>query len=553
MEWFFRQASYRGGLGRLGATTMTDENQYHFHGLLGDEQALKREPRRKRRALKVIEEPWEMAKTTAERKLPTGEAVELTVTGHFLRSVSEVEVVEVSAATEPASGADASGDSTPATRPAAEIAAVPAEGGREAPEPAAGVRTDVAVFPKPGRLFFLTNQMNLNGILSSRMLAPRESFHKYYVDLLELSPGWVPLLAVQPTAQLVERVVAERGAGAPVLVELSESVLIGRELDSPVTYVRAAHFSNVVAIHFREESALRQHRAREYSNVHPHEDLLRVSPELFTSASHVDLSIEAPEGEMITDWLQIDRARGAVNGLLAAGDSGEGLAVAAGALGAPQIPKGTLLPKWLTWEALAGMAPPPDVESEAELADRMIFEAAYRILGERDRAAFWSSSEVLEAVANEIAAAQSSPRVQALVDRDLKRVRELVNIEGDFQPFRNPESPHVAAKSLLMVLLRLDLEQLLRWPAEETGADPTTRAVSAVLAGRLRGLARESVRLRNRVLDDITAAQAVQQANDARGSLGPAEFKSNGAGTALLLKGTELRAAAPLLPRSAHI
>ena len=412
-------------------------------------------------------------------------------------------------------------------------------------EPRKGACEAVVLF-KPRRVLFLTNRMNLMSILSSRVLAPREAFHKYYADLLELSPGWVPLLTVRPTARLVERVVAERGAGSPVLVELSESVLSGREPDSSVTYVRAAALSDVVAIHFREEKSLREHRAREYNNVHPHDDLLRVSPELFESASGVEFSIGTPENGTAINWPQISGRRGSVNGLLAAGDSGEGLAVAAGALGAPQVPGGTILPRWLTWDALTGIVPQPATESEAELADRLIFQTAYRILGERDQAEFWSPSEVLETVAREIASIQPSMGAQIAIERNLQRVRELVNVERNFEPFRNPGSPFVAAKSLLMVLLRPNLDQLLDWPAKETGADPTTRAVAAVLAGRLRGLARESVRLRNVALDDITAAQAVQAANGATFPLGAVEFVASNAGTALMLKGTELQVAAPL-------
>lgn len=485
--------------------------------------------------------PAEMAKTLAEREVPTEEAVGPADTGPVLKPVYEV---EEPTAVGLATRTDARDELTPTEEPAARISPVQAE----APDPEAGVETEVVPSSEPLRLFLLTNRMNLNSILSSRLLAPRESFHKYYADLLELSPGWVPLLTVQPTAQLVERVLAERGAGAPVLVELSESVLNGREPDSPVTYVRAALLSDVVAIHFREEKSLREHRAREYNNVHPHEALLRVSPELFTSPSDFEFPIVAPDDESAVDWLQIDRARGAVNGLLAAGDSGEGLAVASAALGAPQVPTGTILPEWLTWDALTGTVPPPLTESEAELADRLIFQTAYRILGERDQSESWSPTEVLETVAREIAATQLSLGAQTLVDRNLRRVRELVNVERDFEPLRNPGSPYVAAKSFLMVLLRPDLGQLLDWPAEETGADQTTRAVAAVLAGRLRGLARESVALRNKALDDITAAHAVQAANDTKVPLGTAEFVANDAGTALLLKGTELRAAAPLNP-----
>jgi hypothetical protein len=520
---------------------MTDEGQLNFDGLPGDAPALEKKPILSCQPLK----PGEISKASSEPEPPADEALE---PADIAPVPGPDSAVEESTAIVPATRPYATDESIPEEEPASGSAPEYAGAKVEASGPVFGAEAKAIRSSEARRLFLLTNRMNLNGILSSRILAPRESFHKYYSDLLELSPGWVPLLAVQPTAQLVKQVVAERGAGVPVLVELSESVLNGRDPDSPVTYVRAALLSDVVAIHFREERSLREHRARGYSNVHPYEDLLRVSAELFTSASEAEFPIGAPEDGAAVDWLQIDRARGAVNGLLAAGDSGEGLAVAAGALGALRLPEGTILPRWLTWDALTGTVLPAAPESEAELADRLIFQTAYRILGERDLTESWSPSEVLETVASEITATQPGPAAQILVDRNLRRVRELVNVERDFEPLRNPGSPYVAAKSFLMVLLRPDLGQLLDWPPEETGADHTTRAVAAVLAGRLRGLARESVKLRNRALDDLTAACAVQAAHGVTCSRGAAEFLAGRDRTALLLNGAELRAAAPLIP-----
>lgn len=404
----------------------------------------------------------------------------------------------------------------------------------------------------PG-LYFLTNRMNLNGILSSRMLAPRESFSKYYSDLLEDSPGWVPLLTAPPTAALVERVTAERGAGAPVLLELSDAVVDRARGDGAVFFVHAALMTHVKAIHFRDQRSLREHRARGYSNVHPHAELLRVSPELFAVDSRDPVEITPPPPPT-TDWRRLDRVRGAANGMLAAADSGEALALAAGALGAEGIPDATVIPGWLSWSWLKDDGGP---ESSTELAhapesgaqaDALIFRSAYRILGARDQAAAWSPSEVLESVAADISRTEPSDGVRAVVERSLNRIRELVNVERDFEPFRNPGGPFVAAKALLLVLLRPDLGQLLEWPAEETGADATTRVVAGVLAGRLRGLAREAVRLRNPAFDDITAAWAVRTANGEDPSLGPAEFKADPGRARLVLASCEVRSTPPLVP-----
>ena len=401
---------------------------------------------------------------------------------------------------------------------------------------------------EPRRPFYLTNRMNLNGVLSSRMLAPRESFEKYYSDLLELCPGWVPLLIAPPPAELIERVVAERGAGTPVLIELSESALDGEHPHAAVVYVRAALLSDVKAIHFRDKRSLREHQARGYDNVHPHDELLRVSPELFESGTAAEIHITAPEEAGTTNWQHLDKVRGAISAVLAAADSGEALAVAAGVLGAQQLPEGTVVPSWLTWDGLTSGELTRASDAPAQQADQLIFQTAYRVLDQRDQAQSWSPSDVLETVASEIAAGTPGDEAHAIIERNLQRIRELINVEREFEPFRNPGSPYVSAKAFLMTLLRPDLGQLLDWSMEETGADVTTRLVAAVLAGCLRGVARESVALRNKVLDDMTAAWAVRTAHGDTAPVGKARFVSDASKTALLFEEHELRVSTPLVP-----
>jgi hypothetical protein len=402
------------------------------------------------------------------------------------------------------------------------------------------------------RLFYLTNRMNLNGILSSRLVAPRQAFTKYYADLLELCPGWVPVLTTAPTGPLLERVVGEPGSGGPVVLELSHSAVADQQVGVPITYLRAAALTDVIAIHFPDQKALREHRARAYKNVHPHDDLLRVSPELFRAEDRLDLTISAPSGAAETDWATIDRIRGSVSALIAAGDSGEALAVAAAALGTSAgIPRDVAIPPWLNWGELSGrpgMLPEQDAESEA---DRLVFQAAYRVLGHCDKSDSWSPLQVLEDIAKTISAAKPGEEAGKVIDRNLQHVRKILNIEQEFKPFRNPESPHVAAKSLLMVLLRPDLDQLLAWPVEESGADETTRVVAAVLAGRLRGLARESAALRREIVDDLTATWAVRVAYGGATGIGIAAFKSDKSETALLVDDRLMRTSAPLMPEPA--
>ena len=396
--------------------------------------------------------------------------------------------------------------------------------------------------------FFLTNRMNLNGILSSRILAPIDSFQKYYADLLALCPGWVPILTEPPSQSLLGSVVTERGAGGPVLLELTDDVLDGNQAAGSIAYLRAAPFSKVSAIHFPDEKSLREHRARGYKNVLAHDNLLRVSPDLFHGGDTEEAVVSPPQEAPTNDWTRIDRVRGAVNGLLAAGDSGESLGIAAAALGAEVALDDVICPPWLNWGELTGAGSTPDKEDAPSEADRLIFQAAYRVLGRHDKAESWSPRDVLDEVASEIASANPSAEAQKIVERNLQRVRELLIVEREFEPFRNPGSPFVAAKSFLMVLMRPELDQLLDWPVEETGADETTRSVAALLAGRLRGLSRESVKLRDVVLDDLTAEWAVLAVDGDTSPLGAAQFIASDSETQFLIDGKKVRESAPFLP-----
>lgn len=440
----------------------------------------------------------------------------------------------------------------------ADVASIPSDtrspgdafaAGREGPPVVEAVRAAVTSAPDGSAegsrpLYFLTNRMNLNGVLSSRIIAPRASFRKYYSDLLEDVPGWVPLLTTPPSRRFLERVTVERGAGGPVILELRMSA---GEPCPQITYVRAALLSDVTAIHFPDQRSVREHRARTYGNVHAHDELLRVTPDLFDSGLP-DVAVAVPSGVAPeVDWRRLDRVRGALNGLLAASDTGESLAIAARAFGASDVPEDAPAPPWLRWAELTGNSVDAAHESADQSADRLIFAASYDVLAECDQTVSWSPLEVLESVASRVVATEPAREVMGVVDRHLGRVRELVSAKSDFEPFRNPGSPHVAAKSLLLVLLRPDLEQLLAWSPEDTGADEVTMLVAALFAGRLRGLARESVALRRPLLDDLTAAWVVRLVEERVESFGQVHFAVDDNRTALLVDGNPVAEAAPFV------
>jgi hypothetical protein len=401
----------------------------------------------------------------------------------------------------------------------------------------------------PTTLYFLTNRMNLNGVLSSRLVAPRDSFGKYYADLLDRCPGWVPLLTQPPGQDLVDAVLAERGAGAPVIIEFPPSVAGTQRLDVRVVYVPAVALADAIAIHFREERDLREHRARGYGNVHPHDDLLRVTPALFAGATSTASTIAAPGRAASVDWQRVDRIRGAVNAAVAAAGSGEQLAMAAAFLGAVKLPATMPLPDWMSWHELDDHGSPDDrIRPDQSVADHVVFHAAYDALGKCDATESWSPNAVLDEVAAGIQTSGLPADLLEAVLQNLQRVRSIVDVEVDFEPFRPNARALVGAKSLLLVLLRPDLGELIAWPQQETGADDATHVTAAVLAGRLRGLSRETTHVRTVALDDLTAAWAIRIAHGEAVGLGHVQFTANTRATALEVNGAELLAREPLMP-----
>jgi hypothetical protein len=296
---------------------------------------------------------------------------------------------------------------------------------------------------------------------------------------------------------------------------------------------------------------MREHRARGYRNVHSHDELLRVSPELFASTADPDVTIESPESpsrEQTTDWRAVDRRRGATNGLLAASNDGETLAVAAAALGAVALPSQVSIPGWLLGALIRDAALPAERLNTHDSAERVLFEAVSRVLGERDAGEAWSPSEVLDAVCATVIESKPDEAVASMVERNLDRVRELINVEREFEPFRPTGNALVSAKALILALLRIDLTELLAWPREETGADDITRATAAMYAGRLRGIARESVELRSLALDDVTAECAVRRARGSDESIGAVTFSADQSGTSMSIDDVRVAESLPLTP-----
>ncbi len=385
------------------------------------------------------------------------------------------------------------------------------------------VEADVQPDAAEDRWFYVTNRLNLVSALSARLIGPRSSFVKYYADLLDDVPGWIPLVSNPPTKGMLDRVTAERGAGNAVIVELpGELSGLCRADDGGEAFVPAVALADVVKIHFPDEKSLRQHRARPFGNVHPHDELLLVSPELFESVVDSAPDFNAPPDPQV-DWRSVDRLRGGVSAAVAAANTGEMLAAAARVLGAPGSPADEL-PLWLSWTNWSSLTGDPNNEPSSELDER-VFRVAYSILGTSDAADSWSPRSVLQELREQLGADAND----ATVASSLTEAEEVIGVERPFEPFPYGQGGLRSMQAVLLVLLRPSLVDLIGWSPQESGADEVTRVLAAVLGGCLRGLSREAVEIRSLALDDFTARWAVSLALDeGKGSIGAIQLTETG-------------------------
>jgi len=76
---------------------------------------------------------------------------------------------------------------------------------------------------------YITNQMNLMMILAAGLFMPQQGFgDKYYRDLLQLFPGWIPLFPGSVQQDLVEQVISEAHHLKPTIAQLDISRLNGQ-------------------------------------------------------------------------------------------------------------------------------------------------------------------------------------------------------------------------------------------------------------------------------------------------------------------------------------
>ena len=183
----------------------------------------------------------------------------------------------------------------------------------------ASAKTDQGV-PIPSTLYFLTNRQNLLEVLSSGLVAPADTYEKYYDDLLRLAPGRI-VIGGRATGPAVAAVTDSSDPGSyPVLIEVATdrvphsapALSDGAQWLAPEALLPVGGS----VIHFRNRTELDEHRLSAYENVNHESFRYAVSANLFEKPAEdtrlLDWLRALPPGkELGPDYRRLDRAFGA--------------------------------------------------------------------------------------------------------------------------------------------------------------------------------------------------------------------------------------------------
>lgn len=157
-----------------------------------------------------------------------------------------------------------------------------------------------------GKLYYLTNRMNVLSSLSSGLIRPKESLDKYYQDLMALSPGRITLWTGNIPANIIEKFIP--ATFFPVIVEVAPGTIRATNIpafNADMTLTRTdlpeCHDSCVClipsgviplpfakSIHFRNNEEMLDFHSRKFDNIDFDALQCNVTPALF-EGTPVDL------------------------------------------------------------------------------------------------------------------------------------------------------------------------------------------------------------------------------------------------------------------------
>jgi hypothetical protein len=394
----------------------------------------------------------------------------------------------------------------------------------------------------PASLYFVTNRFNLLEILSSRYIAPRAAYVKYYPDLLELTPGRVPLVTA-PIGPSLQSVCSRDPNTFPVGIEISASKLSA--LKAPAVnragqVLNGTSSQDIIAwapdfviplswcrrVVFRSDAELREHVARKYDNVPDDALPFAVAANVFGSSESSELigwlrALPASSVSDAEDFRIADRLSGARCVALAtvpyapraANVAAMLLRTSNGTKGAKSKTKGK--------RNAAGDSPAPWItipknqespDSKATLDERLFSEAA-RVLMTLDKTAGWKPLELIDRIEKGVRTGSLTKRDGDQVTKSFEAIRAIVSNERDFRPFKAGSGSDVA-KALLLFFMRRDPQKLIAWPLRETGAVDSVMITAAVFAGLFVGRSRLPLTLRPGAVDEALANMAAMELSD---------------------------------------
>jgi hypothetical protein len=403
-----------------------------------------------------------------------------------------------------------------------------------------------AVETQSSPIVFLTNRYNLLQILSASYIAPKESYSKYYEDMLALGPGRVPLVRSPVSKELQALVLREGEATFPVALEIAAEQVVDGKLpslrsdgtiskssladDRTVAWAPSGviPISMIRRIIFRSKADLAEHTARSYDNISEAVLPMDVDPSVFNggtvSAERVAGWLkELPrDGSDAKAYVRADRIAGARGlatiSLAHAPDAATTVMQLLSSATDKDRGKASPVAEKRVAPWIVSLTAGSPVRAGVGDLNTRLFTAVAQVFEATDRRAEWRPIEMVARLESNVQAKKLSKKDAVEIAKNFESIRGILRNERDFKPF-TPGVGLDVAKALLLVLLRPDAENLLAWPASETGADDSVTITAAALCGLLNGRERLPVRLRPEKLDRFLALTVASELSTGKDSV----------------------------------
>jgi len=351
------------------------------------------------------------------------------------------------------------------------------------------------------RRWLPTNRFNLVAIQAGRLIRPLQGYRKYYSDVLDLKPGYVPLLRKLPAKDVFDYCARETPQAWPVLLELD----IPEIANDAIATAGMIPASRIIAVHCRTSRELEEIRQHEYENTAGYALPFQASPHLFSdeTGERMDLNTLRKElsrlpAVMADSGAAMTAADRLTGGLLALADHGPREAHFAQTLltmASTGWPDDEMLDELAV---LAGVL----AGNPAQTTEERILHAIIDISLRLEESQFVPASFInvlMEQYSRRYAADQTGLKL-------LSRTRNIVRDPTSSPPRQGSGWP--VAYGLLIQLLYRTLDRITGpAPAEALQPDRGALNIARFIAGLTRGRQRLDSRYRALTLD-LQAAEA---------------------------------------------